>query len=85
MAYVIEKNIPVPANIRAVGVRYPLASMSVGDSFAVPVDPHTTKTFERVQARVAAAAHKFCKGGYAGRFTIRILRDKREVRIWRIS
>jgi hypothetical protein len=83
MTYVIEKNIPMPARATQVNARYPFAQMCVGDSFAVNVDPTTTKTFLRVHGRLSNAVSFFCKGSYRGRFTVRILRAEGVVRVWR--
>ena len=83
--YVIEKNVPMPSNLRRVGTRYPFAMMAVGDSFAVSIDPQTSKTINRVIARLCTASTYFCKGSYRGRFTIRLIRAEGVVRVWRVS
>jgi hypothetical protein len=82
-AYAIEKNIPLPANSTRTMVRYPYAKMSVGDSFAVTIDPYTEANQKRVMARIMASAYYFCKGKYAGRFTIRKIKGEGVIRVWR--
>jgi hypothetical protein len=55
--YKVEKNISMPNPTRngVASYKYPFATMNVGDSFAVPVDPTTTLNYIRVANRVASA------------------------------
>ena len=89
MTYKIEKNIKMP-NVILNGVeqhKYPFFEMKVGDSFAVPVDPSTELGYHRVRRRIStaiAAQHKRPANGEA-KFTYRTMKDKRELRVWRIK
>ena len=85
MTYKIEKNIKIPSPTRN-GVeqyKYPFFEMKVGDSFAVPVDPSTQLGYIRVRGRVASAIHAQQKRQEGSKFTVRTMKDKRELRVWR--
>ena len=89
MTYKIEKNIKIPGKmIHGVEThKYPFFDMKVGDSFAVPVDPSTELGYQRVRRRIStaiAAQHKRPVNGEA-RFSYRSIKDKRELRVWRIK
>ena len=87
--YTIEKNIPMP-NATRNGVayyKYPLFTMNVGDSFAVPVDPTTTLNYIRVANRVAVklyTQHKH-KDNAGRRFCYRTDKVNRVIRVWRTA
>ena len=87
--YTVEKNIPMP-NATRNGVayyKYPLFTMNVGDSFAVPVDPTTTLNYIRVANRVAVKLynqHKH-KDNAGRRFCYRTDKVNRVIRVWRTA
>ena len=87
MTYKIEKNIKMPAKmINGVAQhKYPFFEMKVGDSFAVPVDPSTQLGYIRVANRIAGAIYAQQKRQEGAKFTYRTMKDKRELRVWRIK
>ena len=86
MAYLIEKNVPIPTDSRGRELKYPLKKMQVGDSFVVPANDvrwgkHTNggRQINGVSQSVSYFQRK-----YGGRFTVRIQPDS-SVRVWRIG
>lgn len=72
----IQKNVPIPSN-RGRPIKYPLASMEVGDSFFVAT------TYRTALGAPAARCRK--KTGF--RFAIRAVEENgvKGVRVWRIE
>jgi hypothetical protein len=81
--FVIEKNIPVPENVRT-GRRstYPLSDMQVGDSFLVPFDLDDHK---KVTQRVHSAASQFRRRVTDSQRQFVVREETTGVRVWRIA
>jgi hypothetical protein len=76
MAFVIEKNVPIPASrVRTSG--YPFREMVVGDSFLVPASQEQLKA---VKNRLSSASRNFGKKSGV-KFTVR--QEDGGVRVWR--
>lgn len=71
MAYEIEKNVPLPP--RASKRKYPFDSMEVGDSFLAPVE-------ERQNVARAVTIENQKAGA---RFSVRTMKDRSGIRVWR--
>ena len=87
--YKVEKNI-AKFNATRNGVphyKYPFATMNVGDSFAVPVDPTTTLNYMKVRARVGMAIRqqRDRKANGERNFSIRTDKVNRVIRVWRTA
>jgi len=83
--YKIEKNIEMPNPIWG-GVashKYPFTDMDVGDSFAVAVDPTTKLNYKQVACRLTSAIQLHKKREPEKTFSIRTVKDKKSVRLWR--
>lgn len=80
----IEKDIPVPSRMRSSEVKYPFATMAVGDSFAVDL-PADKKDVRRQHYRFIAAIRARRKVSPRERYTTRVVleNEKRRLRIWR--
>lgn len=77
--YKIEKNVPMPAAGTINTLKYPINDMQVGDSFAVLI-------LNNNASRLINSLRSYCtrvKPDY--KFSMRIDRDKDEVRVWRIK
>jgi hypothetical protein len=81
----VEKNIPVPKQIR--GVHYPFNIMSKGDSIMIPVpadEPDPANRAERIRANFLSSAKNFLKSRkLSWKFATR--RVEEGVRCWRIE
>ena len=87
--YKVEKNI-AKFNATRNGVphyKYPFFKMSVGESFAVPVDPTTTLNYMKVRARVGMAIRqqRDRKANGERNFSIRTDKVNRVIRVWRTA
>jgi len=85
--YKVEKNIPKPTPTRN-GVsqyKYPFFKMSVGSSFAVPVDPTTTLNYLKVSGRVSMAIRQQHErpANNGMKFSYRTDKVNRVIRVWR--
>jgi len=85
--YKVEKNI-AKFNATRNGVphyKYPFFKMSVGESFAVPVDPTTTLNYIRVAVRVARVIYDQHKrpANNGMKFSYRTDKVNRVIRVWR--
>lgn len=80
----IDKGIPIPKEGQSrVRKHYPFDQMEVGDSFAVSADGDELTA---VRMRVSGAISRLYP--YLERdkkFTVRTIREKNEVRVWRIE
>jgi hypothetical protein len=89
--YKVEKNIPLPNPTRngVPSYKYPFATMNVGDSFAVPVDPTTTLNYIRVAKRVASAItaewQRTPLGSDGKKYSYRTDKVNRVIRVWRTA
>lgn len=72
--YVIEKNVPYPANRQGLG--FPLSEMEVGDSFEAPID--------KMPSVRNAASRYGMKTEPKAKFVVRKVSDTK-CRIWRIE
>jgi hypothetical protein len=77
----IEKNIPMPHNIRAGYSKYPFQNLEVGDSFLFPLKPGQSKS--NYIARARAATHQASKLLKPNKFTARTTAEG--LRIWRLK
>jgi hypothetical protein len=77
MSYSVETNVPIPAPARRPS-KYPFASMALGDSFGVPLDP-------RGVAAAAAAASYFTSRNPGVSFSRRQDKGAGLTRFWRTS
>lgn len=87
MQITLEKNIPLPRRSGGPGKKaiYPFATMSVGDSFSLPLSGDTdARGYDKMALRLSNAAngHRLRHGG---EFTVRTLRDEGVVRCWRVA
>ena len=73
---IIQKNVPIPA-AKGRPVKYPLATMVVGDSFFVATD---------VRSAVSGPASR-CRKKTGYRFTIRTVEEDgiKGIRVWRVA
>ena len=88
-SYKVEKGIPMPEAHSALRVRaeaYPFEGMEVGDSFAEAVDTNDPTQVSRVRSRLGQAIQRFKRVvDYNCQFSTRLVKDKSEIRIWRVK
>ena len=87
--YKVEQNVPMPNPTRngLAYYKYPMFTMNVGESFAVPVDPTTTLNYIRVANRVSVKiqAQQKHKNNNGRKFCYRTDKVNRVIRVWRTA
>ena len=80
MGIQIEKNVP-PPSLSEEYSKYPFKQMEVGDSFALGFGGINLQN--SVRSKLSSAAANYQRKHTQKKFTVRIDREKGEVRVWR--
>lgn len=80
MSYKIDKNVPVPAELRGRKAKYPFKEMEVGDSFFIP----KTET-ARTTLYNASATPRLVKLGFKFTMQTKTENGVEGFRVWRVK
>jgi len=81
----IEHDVPIPERVRKkYQPKYPFIEMKKGDSFSLP--GKDLKELKSLQSKLSGSAYFFrIKTKPSWKFTARVLKEEKQVRIWRIK